>query len=354
MADAVIAPDAPVNTPTLPPAPKTVAEWANMRGKTATAPVALATVDKALPVAPAAEAAPAVAVEHVAEVEPEAKPAEKPPVTDDYTGLPDDVAAKLRRKEAALVGETTKERNRRHAAEAQAKEASAAREADKARIDKLAEAIERLMPKGETETPRPKRDTFDSPDAYETALLEWHGKQVQADTLKSAEAQAKEAATKAQREAEQSAANTRWTELQSAHMDRRAKALEEFPDYEAVVESDDNITPISEPGALAIMALDNGPAVAYWLGQNKPDAERIAGLAPIQQAIEMGRISARLEAAKAQKAAASVSRQQAPMKPVGNTQAATPRARTELNMEAYAAVRLPELRAERTGGRVAH
>lgn len=352
MADAVIAPDAPVNTPTLPPAPKTVAEWANMRGKTATAPVALATVDKVLPVAPAAEAAPAVAVEPVAEVEPEAKPAEKPPITDDYTGLPDEVAAKLRRKEAALVGETTKERNRRHAAEAQAKEASAAREADKARIDKLAEAIERLMPKGETEAPRPRRDGFDTPDAYETALLEWHGKQVQADTLKSAEAQAKEAATKAQREAEQSAANTRWTELQTAHMDRRAKALEAYPDYEAVAEADD--VRIAEPGALAIMALDNGPDVTYWLGQNKPDAERIAGLAPIQQAIEMGRISARLEAAKAAKAAASVSRQQAPMKPVGNNQAAAPRSRTELNMEAYAAVRLPELRAERTGGRVAH
>jgi len=46
--------------------------------------------------------------------------------------------------------------------------------------------------------------------------------------------------------------------------------------------------------AESIRASDIGPEVAYYLGANPKEAERISRLAPIMQAKEIGRIEAKL------------------------------------------------------------
>ena len=69
----------------------------------------------------------------------------------------------------------------------------------------------------------------------------------------------------------------------------RSKAFEdENPDYRAVVFAP-NVR-ISEPMAEAIQELENGPAVAYFLGKNPDEALRISNLSPTKQAIEMAKL----------------------------------------------------------------
>jgi len=74
-------------------------------------------------------------------------------------------------------------------------------------------------------------------------------------------------------------------------------ARQRIPDIEAVI-SDPSL-PISQIGALFIAESDKGPQVAYWLGQNRQEAARIARLDPMRQAYELGKVEARIDAAPA-------------------------------------------------------
>jgi hypothetical protein len=77
---------------------------------------------------------------------------------------------------------------------------------------------------------------------------------------------------------------------------REAAFAESVPDYEDVARNPS--LAITQNMADVISELENGPAVAYWLGKNPKEAERISGLSPRRQAAEIGRIEARLEAAR--------------------------------------------------------
>ena len=59
----------------------------------------------------------------------------------------------------------------------------------------------------------------------------------------------------------------------------------------------------------------NGPEVAYWLAQNRENADRIARLSPHQTALELGRIEGRLGAIKEVKARLAVVSQAPPPTP---------------------------------------
>jgi hypothetical protein len=65
--------------------------------------------------------------------------------------------------------------------------------------------------------------------------------------------------------------------------------------------------------AETIRASDSGPDVAYHLGQNPKEAERISALPPFLQAKEIGRIEAKLAAEPPSKKTSSAP---APIKPV--------------------------------------
>ena len=58
----------------------------------------------------------------------------------------------------------------------------------------------------------------------------------------------------------------------------------------------DPSVPITSAMAEAIAESDVGPQVAYYLGKNRDEAARIAGLSPLAAAREIGRIEARLAA----------------------------------------------------------
>lgn len=77
-----------------------------------------------------------------------------------------------------------------------------------------------------------------------------------------------------------------WNERQQAFAKDKA-------DYYDQVNRQD--LPITRPMADAIRTSDAGPAVAYHLATNPDEARRIAGLTPLAQIREIGRIEARLE-----------------------------------------------------------
>lgn len=82
------------------------------------------------------------------------------------------------------------------------------------------------------------------------------------------------------------------TELLEAYHDREEQARDKYDDFEQVAYNPK--LPITTVMADTIRASDVGPEVAYYLGTNVKETERIARLPPILQAKEIGRIEAKL------------------------------------------------------------
>ena len=108
--------------------------------------------------------------------------------------------------------------------------------------------------------------------------------------------------------------------LLETYHEREEAAREKYDDFEQVVYNPE--LAITEPMARAIQASDIGPDVAYHLGANPKEAQRIARLDPILQAREIGMIEARLAAAPLVK---KTSNAPAPIAPVTARSNGTPR-----------------------------
>lgn len=207
-----------------------------------------------------------------------------------------------------------RERNKRQAAETRA-------QALESQVAKLAEAVAKLTETKEPpkEAPRPTRDAFADPDAYEQALESW----VERRATEKAKAETQAEFTKQQQD-------SRAKTLLDAYRDREASFEADHPDYQDLVYSDDvKITPVMSQ---AILEAEDGPAIAYHLGQNPEMAERIAGLTPAQQAIELGRLSVKL-------ATPPPKPKPEPIRPLNTRNSAGPKSPTEMTMDEYAEYR---------------
>jgi hypothetical protein len=116
----------------------------------------------------------------------------------------------------------------------------------------------------------PSIDNFESTDAYAEALA-----------LRKAE----ELVAQRDRQKEQA-------EIVEAYSEREEKARDKYDDFEDVVYNPK--LRITDVMAETIQYSDLGPDLAYWLGSNPKEAERISRLAPILQAREIGKIEVRL------------------------------------------------------------
>jgi len=116
----------------------------------------------------------------------------------------------------------------------------------------------------------PSIDNFETPDAYAEAL-----------------AYRKAEELLAQREAQKQQA-----QIVEAYGEAEEKARDKYDDFEEVVYNPK--LRITNSMAEAIQSSDSGPDLAYWLGSNPKEAERIANLSPLLQAKEIGRIEAKL------------------------------------------------------------
>ncbi len=116
----------------------------------------------------------------------------------------------------------------------------------------------------------PSIDNFESTDAYAEALA-----------LRKAE----ELLAQRDRQKEQA-------EVVELYSEREEKARDKYDDFEDVVYNPK--LRITDVMAETIQYSDLGPDLAYWLGSNPKEAERIARLSPILQAREIGKIEVRL------------------------------------------------------------
>jgi hypothetical protein len=131
------------------------------------------------------------------------------------------------------------------------------------------EQAQRAQPLAATEAPV-VADQFESTEAYVEALASQKAEQLLA-----------------QREQQKQQA-----ELLESYHDREEKAREKYDDFEQVAYNPN--LPITTVMAQTIQASDVGPEVAYHLGANPKEAERISRLPPFLQAKEIGKLEAKL------------------------------------------------------------
>ena len=113
---------------------------------------------------------------------------------------------------------------------------------------------------------------------------------------------------------EQREKQKQYSDVLESYIDREEEARSKYDDYQQVVYNDRLM--ISDAMAEAIRSADNGPDIAYHLGSNPKEAERIARLSPLLQAKEIGRIEAKLSYEPP--ATKQTTRAPAPISPVGS------------------------------------
>lgn len=116
----------------------------------------------------------------------------------------------------------------------------------------------------------PEADQFDSVEAYADALA-----------LQKAEELVRQRDVKQQQ-----------TVLVEAYHDREEEARGRYNDFEQVAYNPN--LPITAAMAETIQSSEVGPDMAYYLGINPKEADRISKLAPFVQAKELGRLEAKL------------------------------------------------------------
>ena len=135
----------------------------------------------------------------------------------------------------------------------------------------------------------PPADQFESPEAYAEALA-----------VKKAEELI------AQRELHKQRAA-----VEEAYAEREEEARSKYDDFEQVAYNPQ--LRVTDVMAETIKASDMGPDLAYWLGSNPKEADRISRLSPLLQAREIGKIEAKLGAEPPQKKTTSAPE---PIRPV--------------------------------------
>lgn len=166
----------------------------------------------------------------------------------------------------------------------------------KAERDLLRRQLEELKPKPVEQNGRPTLDQFNyDPEKYAEATAKFEREQA----IKEYESKQRE---QLQHRERQRIVET-WEE-------KTSRAESKYEDFDEVV---GEIQPTT-PWAIAVMEVENGEDVAYHLGKNLKDARRIASLPPLQQALEIGRLSAKLASAPAQPK--TPSRAPAPISPL--------------------------------------
>ena len=278
---------------------------------------------------------------------PAGDPPADPPVADPPADPPD--AAPV--KEPKGVGKALKERDDLIAAER--KRADDTAELLRKATEALAKLTEKpVETKPDEVAPRPKRENFSDPDAYEDALIEWSGnraaavaqKKLETDQAASAAQKALDDKAAADKQASD-AAEAQYKEINGKFMQRVETAKEQWPDFDQVVQASyetENGPMVTPTMFYTIQQLENGPAIAYHLGKNRAESERIGALHPNMQIAEIGRLAALVAGPKA---AAPKPRPPAPITPLDTNRGKADAAPslTDMPTESYVEARLKEM-----------
>lgn len=253
---------------------------------------------------------------------PAAEPTEAPaqPAVETTEQKPDDASATSKQQE--LDSEKERKRLQRIMDRANRRygEEKARRELLEAELQKFKSQAE---PKAAPLQGEPRLEQFDDIEKYAEAKAEWRKTQA----LKEYEQRQRENSNK-----------ERTQRISKDWEERIATASEKYDDFEDVVGEIKPVNPIS----VAIMRAENGPDVAYHLAKNQKEAVRLLSLEPMDQVIEIGRLSAKL--ALQPPVAKEPSKAPPPITPVSGTSAAGPEAElADADMKKYIALRNKQL-----------
>lgn len=199
-----------------------------------------------------------------------------------------------------------------------------------AQLQARLEAIERRLegkeaPAKPTLSEKPTPDKFQTYEEYVEALADWKSEQRVAKALEE-----REQATSKQAE------EARTKETFDTYNKRVSEARGKYEDFDEVVGRDDISIPQSVQ--LAIVEMDNGPEVAYYLGQHPEEAEKLLELSPIKAVMAVGRIAATLNPSSSPEKR-PVSGAPTPVKPVGSSSTRSSVALEDLPQREYNRIR---------------
>ena len=243
----------------------------------------------------------------------EAPKADSPPATGDETPpetpkTPDPEAEKAakaradRQKQNRLYKQIAEEKVRREAAEKE--------------LEKLRQPVQ------------PVRDGGPNPADF-TDLNEY--------TKAVREHERKEAVKEYEQQAALKQSQVRQTKLSQDWESAVDKASEKYEDFDQVV---GELKPTT-PWAIAIMQSENAADVAYYLGQNIKEAQRIIALDPIAQIREIGKLETKLLAAPP--AVKAASKAPAPITPVSGSGNVAPQIESGMDMAKFLKLRNKQL-----------
>lgn len=175
----------------------------------------------------------------------------------------------------------------------------------------------------EVSAQKPTRDAFQSDEEFIEAVADWKAEQRIQEAFSK-----REEAERQRREVEET------QRRQMTYAERAEAAVKEIPDFYEVVSASD--IPVSDAVREVLIESDKGPELAYHLAKNPDVAEHLNTLSPLAAARELGRIEATLSKPAVQPK--PVTKAPAPIKPIGQGQAAT-KAPTEMSMDEYKAMR---------------
>ena len=154
--------------------------------------------------------------------------------------------------------------------------------------------LEALKPPVQSQASSLTQEQFESPEAYADALAMQKAEQLLA-----------------QREVAK-----RQREVLEGYHEREEEARGKYDDFEQVAYNPS--LPITAVMAETIQASEAGPDVAYYLGSNPKEADRIARMSPLLQAKEIGKIEAKLAESPPVKQSTKAPAPIQPVKPNGN------------------------------------
>lgn len=142
-----------------------------------------------------------------------------------------------------------------------------------------------------TSSKEPQRGEFQSYEDYVEAKALWKTEQTLEKRL-NAEREARENDSKKAKQEESSKA------LQKRVQEVIEKGNDKYPDFDAVVNDavEDGLIPVGSAMYHALIESDASHELIYHLAKNEAEAKRIAGLSPVRQAAEIGKLEDRLAA----------------------------------------------------------
>lgn len=149
------------------------------------------------------------------------------------------------------------------------------------RIEDRMKNLQPSKPEAETAPQRPKPEDFATTEEYVEAVATMKAQEYYRSQMETTEKQRREMAARQHHE-----------QVATSFKQRETAAMEKYEDFEEVAYNP--LIPITRPMAEAIQESELGPELAYHLGKNPQEADRIARLSPLSQAKELGKLEAKL------------------------------------------------------------